>query len=102
MAKETRRYAVEPGSDLAVLLRDAEREDAPVTLDTDGRSYRVVPDGASVPAPVPEGAIWQGYDADSVLAAFRAARGAFNGIDRQQLLADIQAQRGQDTHGRPA
>ena len=95
MAKEPRHYRVEPGSDLAVLLRDAER-DAPVQLGADGRTYRLIPDSA------PEGEIWRGYDAEKVLAAFRAAKGAFKGLDSRHLLTDIHAQRGQDGLGRPA
>lgn len=98
MAKEPKHYRVKPGSDLAVLLEDAEREDAPVRLDKNGRTYRVVPDSA----PAPESELLHGYDAAKVLAAFRAAKGAFNGIDARQLLNDVHAQRGQDTPGRPA
>jgi hypothetical protein len=46
--------------------------------------------------------IWAGYDPIKVLADLRASAGALVGVDRDELLADIRAQRGQASQGRPA
>lgn len=43
---------------------------------------------------------WTGYDAERVRKALRASAGALHGVNRKELLADIRAQRGQDSRGR--
>jgi len=45
--------------------------------------------------------IWEGYDADEVKRALRRAAGALRGVNREALLKDIRASRGQDSRGRP-
>lgn len=46
--------------------------------------------------------IWAGYDPDRVRAALEASAGALAGVDLQNLLADIQAEREQASAGRPS
>jgi hypothetical protein len=48
------------------------------------------------------GDIWASYDAERVRQALRASRGALTGVDREKLVHDVRAQRGQDSVGRPA
>ena len=96
MAKQPKRIRLT--SDVALALRDAEADGTPVELDANGKTYDVVPR----PDTRPERGIWTGYDPAKFLAAFRAAKGAFNTIDTAELLWDIHTQRGQDTPGRPA
>jgi hypothetical protein len=46
--------------------------------------------------------IWANYDAERVRQTLRASRGALTGVDREKLLRDVHAQRGQNSDGRPA
>lgn len=45
--------------------------------------------------------IWKDYDPERTRVALRKSAGALSGVDRDQLVADIYAQRGQDSKGRP-
>jgi hypothetical protein len=49
-----------------------------------------------------EGDPWKNYDSEKVRQAIRRTAGALTGVDRDQLLADLREQRGQNSHGRPA
>ncbi len=61
------------------------------------------------PAEMKEGAepdgkprdIWAGYDPARVIEALRASAGALAGVDREALIAEIYAARGQSSSGRP-
>ena len=46
------------------------------------------------------GGIWAGYDPVKALEAIEAGFGALAGVDIEQLLADLRAEREQDTPGR--
>jgi hypothetical protein len=96
----TRIYNVEPGSEIDSLLDAANQ--APVELEKNGVRYRVTrihpPLGAEL---VDEDDIWSGYDLDRVREGIRRSAGAFHGVDRDQLLADLAEQREQDSRGRP-
>jgi hypothetical protein len=74
-----------------------EREQTPIVVERAGQLYRVEPQGT----PSTE-TIWAQYDANHVRQALRASRGALTGVDRAALLADLRAERGQDSTGRPA
>jgi hypothetical protein len=81
-----------PGSELDRLLDEA--AGAPVILIKDDRRYRLEPEGAGTD-------IWANYDLERVRRALRESAGALSHIDVEALKADIRAQRGQDSHGRP-
>lgn len=93
MAAEPRTLPVEPGSQLDAAL-DA-TPDAPLLLERAGRLYRLEPVGVSAHAKD------AGLDPAGVRAALRRGAGFLKGVDVEELLADIRAQRGQDSQGRP-
>lgn len=93
MAAEPRTVPVEPGSQLDAAL-DA-TPDAPLLLERAGRLYRLEPVGRSARV------LEAGADEERVRQALRQGAGFLNGIDVEELLADIRAQRGQDSQGRP-
>lgn len=73
----------------------------PVPLTRDDEVVAVVqPAPGAVPTAGPQD-IFAGYDPEKVRAGLRASAGALVGTDRDELLADIHAQRGQDSQGRP-
>ena len=74
-----------------------EREHTPIVVDRGGQLYRVEPQESAAAAD-----IWATYDAGQVRQALQASRGALAGVDREELLRDLHAQRGQDSSGRPA
>jgi hypothetical protein len=88
MAKEPLTITVDPASDLARALADA---DAPVVLDSNGVRYTVDRED-----------IFARYDAETVLHGLRQSRGALTGVDTKALLADLAEQRRQDPTRRPA
>lgn len=45
---------------------------------------------------------WANYDPEKVRAALRASAGVLKGVDRDELLVDLRAARGQNRMGRPA
>jgi hypothetical protein len=83
---------VVPGSELDRLLDEA--NGAPLVLVKDGIRFRVERETDQTD-------IWAGYDPEKVRQAFRQAAGAWRNIDTEALKADIRAQRGQDSVGRP-
>ena len=98
MGKIAKKVRLEPGSDLAATVREAKRQGAAVVFEEGEATYRFVPD----PSAAATADIWADYEPGRVLAALRAARGAFSGLDAKEFHEDIQAQRSQDSHGRPA
>src|SRR5687767_11587082 len=74
----------------------AERQEA-VLVQRGGRVFRLAPAADETDD------IWANYDPVRVWEALEAARQArpFEGIDVEQLKADIKAARGQDSLGRP-
>ncbi len=46
--------------------------------------------------------IWANYDPKKAIEGIRKSAGALKGVDRDTLQKEIQAQRGQDSKGRPA
>jgi hypothetical protein len=46
--------------------------------------------------------IWANYDPQRALDAFEQATGILDGVDVEQLLAELRERRGQDSIGRPA
>jgi hypothetical protein len=46
--------------------------------------------------------IWASYDPEKTIQGLRKSAGALKGVDRDTLQRDIQNQRKQDSHGRPA
>jgi hypothetical protein len=83
---------VVPGSELDRLLEAA--ADAPLILVKSGRRFRLAPEGAQED-------IWANYDPERVRRALRESAGALAHIDVEAFKADLRAQRGQDSHGRP-
>ena len=90
MAIEPKRIHINPETAIADLLRAADR--APVVLENDGLLYRLT-------QAEPED-IWASYDPARARRALARSAGALIGVDRDELLADIYAQREQDSHGR--
>lgn len=74
-----------------------ERERTAIVVERAGQRYRVELEGAKQALDV-----WAGYDVGRVRDALRASAGALVGVYREELLADIHAQRGQESPGRPA
>ena len=87
MAKKPLTISVDPASELARTLADA---DAPVVLDSDGVRYTVERED-----------VFARYDAQTVLRGLRQSRGALKGVDVETLLIDLAAQRSQDPNRRP-
>jgi hypothetical protein len=46
--------------------------------------------------------IWADYDPEKVRQGLKKSAGALKGVDHEALKKDIQSQRQQDSHGRPA
>ncbi len=102
---------ISEGSEIAELIDDVEKVGGTLRLQI-GRSRYVVlredsgdeddPQDYDPPLVSDTAKIWENYDPDRVLRALHESAGAFRGIDRDQLLADLAEQRGQDSSGRPA
>lgn len=93
MVVTERTIEVTPGSELDRIM--AEANDARLVLVRNGVRYRLDREDA-------EPDIWANYDPERVRRALRETAGAFSTIDTEALKADIKAQRGQDSSGRPA
>jgi hypothetical protein len=87
VAKEPLTITVDPASELARALADA---DAAVVLDSGGVLYTVSRKD-----------IFAGYDVQAVLSGLRRSRGALKGVDTAALLEDLAEQRSQDPRRRP-
>lgn len=88
---------VAPDSELGLTLKAAQANGAPVVVDTGEARYTLVLDLTEPPRDV-----FDAYDPQAAIAAFRALDDAFAGVDREELLRDLHAQRVQDSSGRPA
>jgi hypothetical protein len=97
MAGAVRRIPIDKDSDLGRQLAEAHAAGVPVVLEVDGHAYHVSPEpDASQDDP------WKDYNPEKARAALAESAGALERVDRAQLLRDIYAARGQDSHGRPA
>ena len=83
---------VVPGSELDRLLEEA--AGATLVLVKNGRRFRLAPEDAKQD-------IWATYDPERALQVLAETAGAWKNVDTEALKADIRAQRGQDSHGRP-
>ncbi len=90
MYHQPKRIKVEPGSDLARLLEEA--NETPLLLEKDGVFYHVTASGL-------EEDIWADYDPERVRAGLKQSAGALAGVDTEHLLADIRASREQRRGG---
>lgn len=96
MAIEPRRLDFEEfANNLGPIFDRLKREGQPILVEREGELYKLEPQE-------PKAAdLWRHYDADRVRKALRASAGALMGVNRDELQADIRAQRAQDSHGRP-
>jgi hypothetical protein len=95
---------VATSAELQRLAEQVEQTGQPVPLTRGGQVIAVIepaPTAGPHPSPHLQGDIWANYDPEKALAGLRASAGALAGVDREKLLADIHAARGQDSHGRP-
>lgn len=83
---------VEPGSELDRVLTEA--ESAVVILIRGAERFRLSRDETRD--------LCASDDPERVRKALAGLAGAWTDIDAEELKADIRAQRGQDSHGRPA
>src|SRR5262249_41549346 len=92
---------VSQSAELRQLAQQVKATGRPVALTEAGETIAVVQ-----PAPARPQAkdVWAHYDPERARQALRASRGALAGVDRDALLADIHAQRGQKARrgGSPA
>lgn len=94
----TKTVKVTPDSELSRQLRAAETSGEPVRVDTGEGVYTLLVKQIDR---APED-IFANYDPQRALEALRAFRRALEGVDTEQLLADLAEQREQDSSGRPA
>lgn len=87
---------VAPDSELGLTLKAARASGVHVVVDTGEDRYTLVLD-----LPEPPRDVLDGYDPQAAIAAFRALDAAFAGVDREELLRDLRAQRSQNSSGRP-
>jgi hypothetical protein len=95
---------VATSAELQRLAEQVEQSGQAVPLTRGGQIIAVIepaPTAGPRPATEPHDDIWANYDPEKVLAALRATAGILAGVDREKLLADIYAARGQDSQGRP-
>ena len=97
MQTQPKTVKVLPGSELGLTLKAAQASGAPVIVDTGERSYTLL---VALTGPAPD--VFANYDPQAAIAGLRALKGAFAGVDVDQLLVDLYAQREQDSQGRPA
>src|SRR5207237_562458 len=85
MYLQPKRIKVEPGSELARLLEEA--NETPLLLEKNGVFYHLTLSEQED--------IWADYDPQRVKAGLRESAGALSGVDTTQLLEDIHASREQ-------
>lgn len=90
MVAEPKVIPVDPESELGHILDEAAAGD--VILDKAGMRFRLIRQ-ADDP--------FANYDPERALAAFERAAGIFDGMDIEELKAELRAQRSQDSIGRP-
>ena len=88
MTREPLTITLEPDSDLARALADA---DVAVILESDGVRYTGSRED-----------VFARYDAPAALRGLRQSRGALAGVDVEELLTDLDEQRSQDPSRRPS
>jgi hypothetical protein len=89
---------------LDAVFDEVDEQQTPVLVERAGRLYRLEPTAVDLlDNPWAEYDPWANYDPEKVLAAMETARKArlFEGVDVEQLKADIKAARSQDSRGRP-
>jgi len=93
------RYQLHAEDELTRVLNEARADKRPVILETPDARYQVIRETETVNLTDDP---WANYDPEKVRAALRASAGILKGVDRDELLADLRAERGQDSIGRPA
>jgi hypothetical protein len=88
---------VSPDSELSLTLEAAQTTGEPVIVDTGERTYTLF-----VTLTEPTRDDFAHYDPQAAIAGLRALDEALAGVDREQFLRDVYAQRAQDSQGRPA
>jgi hypothetical protein len=87
---------ISDNAELKALAEEVRRSGRPRVLRAGGREIAVLsPAPAEPPTLADPSDIWAGYDGERVRAALEASRGAFAGVDTEQLKRDIKAARGQ-------
>ncbi len=102
--KQPRRVRWGDDRDIVRVVRDVAQDGEPRALERDGETVAVLlspEDFADLNADA-HASPWVNYDADRARKALAAATGALSGVDAEALRADVRAQRGQDSTGRPA
>ena len=85
MYLQPKRIKVEPGSELARLLEEA--NETPLLLEKDGVLYHLTASDKED--------IWADYDPERVRAGLKESAGALSGVDTKELREDIRASREQ-------
>ncbi|MGI8854503.1 MAG: hypothetical protein ACR2JW_02015 [Thermomicrobiales bacterium] len=85
--------------ELARYLDSAKNENKPAEVMISGNLYRLVPVDDDIQTTDEPNAP---YDPQKMREAIHAAAGTMKGVNRDELLADLRAERGQDSIGRPA
>jgi hypothetical protein len=88
---------VSPDSELSLTLEAAQASGDPVIVDTGERTYTLF---VTLTETDPD--IFAHYDPQDAITGLRALDDALAGVDRDQLLRDVYAQREQNSRGRPA
>lgn len=86
---------VAPDSELGLTLKAARASGVPVVVDTGEDRYTLVLDLSE-----PHRDVFDDYDPRAVIAGLRALDDALAGVDREELLRDLRAQRDQNSSGR--
>ncbi|HUG15095.1 MAG TPA: hypothetical protein VMM78_08750 [Thermomicrobiales bacterium] len=89
---------VDRDSEISRKLRAAGAAGEPLLVDTGDRVYTLRVQ-THEQADMPD--IWANYDSNRVLKALEDAAGILEGVDVEQLKADLRIQRGQNSRGRP-
>jgi hypothetical protein len=97
MAANPMTVTIAPDSELSRTLKAAQASGEPVVVDTGEDSYTLF-----VALTEPDHDIFANYDPQAAIAGLRALQEAFVGVDRDELLRDLRAQRAQDSSRRPA
>lgn len=96
MSSHQKTIRVLPDSELSLTLKAAQTTGTPVVVDTGERLYTLF-----VTQMEPAEDVFAHYDPQAAIAGLRALDDALAGVDREQLLRDVRAQRVQDSLGRP-
>lgn len=94
MAKEPKRIEVTP--DVALAIREAERDGRPVELHASGATYHVVPSSSTGL----RSTLWRTYDPEAVRAAVRQFAGTIPTDEADAMIANLY--RAREEGSRPA